>query len=668
MGKKKGGMNVIQNMKWKNIELTNEQHNTCEGLASFEVFDPTDASEYPVFLNSKIDFSNVDEEDETTNETESPSAPTDDKSDEVSSKKKKQKQKKKGKLLSKEATPAADMSQWTTFGLHATLLDNLQKLVLTHLMNTPNNEKKLLALIIAPTRELSVQVTDHIKGVTKDTGIHVINITGGMSEEKQKRQIASRPQIIVATPGRYWDLTNRGFTHLTELDSLQFLVIDEADRMIAEGHFSELRDIISYIKIKRRDYEAEGTKVPRIQNFVSSATLTLSDKWRELQESGSAPQPEPEQKKKRRRNQEDEDEEEEEKKPTGTVDTLLYMMEFSDYTIVDLTPKSQVAGTLEESQIQCVDEDKLLYLYLFLSIYNRGRTLIFTNSIKRVRLIQSVLSVLQVPITALHGEMQQRQRLNNLDRFKANEDGVLVATDVAARGLDIERVAHVVHYQLPNSVDAYVHRCGRSGRAGQPGFSLALVSPEDRRFYKDICSATGKEDGIELFPLDPDQESLYIPELRKRMKLAQKIEMKMRNKKQAMSEMNWFETAAKEADIDLDEHLKKQIKQGKKDVDKDRDLTRMQNELATMMKVNIGSRILLSRKYITSDLDRLSQVLDKTKKKDARAELVEKKVDKPKKIPLGPQKRPLKDAEDEDAEDKEEDQPKRKRRRRSNKK
>jgi ATP-dependent RNA helicase DDX24/MAK5 len=292
-----------------------------------------------------------------------------------------------------------------------------------------------------------------------------------------------------------------------------------------------------------------------MQNFVSSATLTLSDKWREMEDSGQAPIAPPEPKKKKKKKQEEEEQEEEQpKEPTGTVDTLLFMMEFGNYSIVDLTTEKQLARTLEESQIQCVNEDKLLYLYYFLQVYP-GRTLIFANSIKRVRLIQNVLSILGVSIFALHGDMQQRQRLKNLDRFKNNDNGVLVATDVAARGLDIENVKYVVHYQMPNSVDAYVHRCGRSGRAGTLGFSLALVSPEDRKFYQDICLATNKQDGIALFPIDVDHESIYLPEYRKRINLASKIEMKMRTKKQVKNEANWFIKNAQDADLTLDENL-----------------------------------------------------------------------------------------------------------------
>jgi ATP-dependent RNA helicase DDX24/MAK5 len=688
MGKKKKSplQSLFKEANWSKVDLTNEQQMSCEGLLSLEVFNPSDPEAYPIISQLGLDEA-LDNEETETEPTKNNTISNDDSdsdaevimTDAKKPKKKKKSQKRKREEEEKEEidTTTVDMSAWSTFGIHQTLLDNLQKLgfsnptpiqkaslqkaivsrkdiiaaaetgsgktlafalpILTHLLNANQDDKKLKALIIAPTRELSVQVTKHIKQVAKGTNIRVINITGGMSDEKQKREIAMRPEIIVATPGRYWDLTRRGLTHLTELDKIQFLVVDEADRMIAEGHFAELRGIISYIKQKRVEYTTEEQKkVPHMQNFVSSATLTLSDKWKELEESGQVPQKpvEPskkeQKKKKNEKKNEPTEEEEEEKEPTGTVDTLLHLMEFGTYAIVDLTTEKQLASTVEESQIQCVNEDKLLYLYYFLQVYP-GRTLIFANSIKRVRLIQNVLSILGVSIFALHGEMQQRQRLKNLDRFKQNENGVLVATDVAARGLDIASVKYVVHYQMPNSVDAYVHRCGRSGRAGAAGFSLALVSPEDRKYYQDVCNNTNKPDGIALFPLDVEHEGVFIPEYRKRINLASKIEMKTRNKKQVKSEANWFVHNAEELDIALDEEILKEMKREVKAQDNDKELVQMQNRLRELMATNIASKRLPSAKYITSDLDRLDMIRN-TVKKNARDEFVKKNVPKQKPV------------------------------------
>jgi ATP-dependent RNA helicase DDX24/MAK5 len=695
MGKKKRAdelQPLFQDSNWRKIELTNEQQMSCEGLMSFEVFDPSDASVYPIISSTTEDQDDdetiADDNNSKSNLRAFLQQDSDDEQVMIAEAKKPKKKKKANKRKRKETEDkreeedsepiVTDMSKWSSFGIHQQLLDNIQKLgfsqptpiqnaslqkaivarkdiiaaaetgsgktlafvlpILTHILNSPSEEKKLRGLIIAPTRELSVQVMDHIKSVTKGTNIVVINITGGMSEEKQKRQLALGPHIIVATPGRYWDLTRRGLTHLTELDKLQFLVIDEADRMIAEGHFAELRGIIDYIKQKRKIYMEEGKKIPNIQNFVSSATLTLSDKWREYEETGQVPAEEQKKEKKKKKSklnlcdmyqlkegedrEEAQQQEEEEKTPTGTVDTLLHMMEFSNYAIIDLTTEKQLAGTLEECQIQCVNEDKLLYLYYFLYVYP-GRTLIFANSIKRVRLIHSVLTILGVSIFALHGEMQQRQRLKNLDRFKQNENGVLVATDVAARGLDIENVKYVVHYQLPNTVDAYVHRCGRSGRAGTPGFSLALVSPEDRKYYQDICLATNKPDGIPLFPIDVDHESVYIPDFRKRIELASKIEMKTRVKKKVKSETNWLVKNAQELEIDLDENLMKEMKKEFKATDNDKELVQMQQRLKALMSKNLAAKKLPSAKYITSDLDRLD-LLRNTITKNARDEIIKK--------------------------------------------
>jgi ATP-dependent RNA helicase DDX24/MAK5 len=306
MGKKKrsrGLQPLFQDTNWSKIELSNEQQMTCEGLISLEVFNPSDPELYPVIAHM---IDNEDDEETENNEENSEQISNffthdDSDDDEVimtdAKKKKKKKKSQKRKReddddakTEEESSELVDMSAWSTFGIHSSLLDSLQKLgfstptpiqkatlqkaiiarkdiiaaaetgsgktlafalpILTHLLNspTPADDRKLRALIIAPTRELSVQVTNHIKAVIKGANINVVNITGGMSDEKQKRQLATRPDIVVATPGRYWDLTRRGLAHLTELDKLQFLVVDEADRMIAEGHFAELRGIIDYIK------------------------------------------------------------------------------------------------------------------------------------------------------------------------------------------------------------------------------------------------------------------------------------------------------------------------------------------------------------------------------------------------------------------------------------
>jgi ATP-dependent RNA helicase DDX24/MAK5 len=147
--------------------------------------------------------------------------------------------------------------------------------------------------------------------------------------------------------------------------------------------------------------------------------------------------------------------------------------------------------------------------------------------------------------------MQQKQRLKSLDRFKSNAKSILIATDVAARGLDIPHIEHVIHYQLPRSVDLYIHRSGRTARGTQDGISVMLCSPEQLSIYKKICASLKKEKGIPDFPLDRSFFSL----LQKRLQAAKKIDQAEHALKKTETEQNWFMKAAEEADIALDEDM-----------------------------------------------------------------------------------------------------------------
>ncbi|XVF28501.1 hypothetical protein REPUB_Repub15cG0034600 [Reevesia pubescens] len=175
--------------------------------------------------------------------------------------------------------------------------------------------------------------------------------------------------------------------------------------------------------------------------------------------------------------------------------------------IVDLTNETILAKNLEESFMKCREEDKDSYLYYILSIHGEGRTIVFCTSIAALRHISSILRILGVNVSTLHAQMQQQARLKDcfpltaIDRFRANEHGILVATDVAARGLDIPGVRTVVHYQLSHSAEVYVHRSGRIARASSDGSSIALISPNDSSKFASLRKSFAKE-SIKQFPLE----------------------------------------------------------------------------------------------------------------------------------------------------------------------
>jgi len=315
-------------------------------------------------------------------------------------------------------------------------------------------------------------------------------------------------------------------------------------------------------------------------------------------------------------------------------------------TTTTTTGTTRLPSTLTEAQWQCADEeDKLVIIYYFLLTYP-GRTLIFTNTIKRARMIHqlfhNVLGMEKVNI--LHGEMQQRARLKNLDRFAGIitgkstgdnklllDDRVLVATDVAARGLDIPNVKHVIHFDIPQKPDVYIHRCGRSGRASKEGFSLALVSPGDRRAFQLVCEKAHKGQEMLEFPSNGHYYTI-VPLLRRRIKLAVKIEERERRNKRKKTDENWFKRNAQEMDIELDDHFFPGMTDHN-DSDpelfelqpEDKELAIMKRELSKLMKQKIQERKdrnIISNNYITATQENFDLLTQNDKKpEDALLEL-----------------------------------------------
>jgi ATP-dependent RNA helicase DDX24/MAK5 len=347
---------------------------------------------------------------------------------------------------------------------------------------------RLAGLVLAPTRELALQVSKHLEAVIaasssdeKSRWASIATLTGGISEEKQKRILLGYngrgADIIVATPGRLWDMCKSDDVLTKRIKLTRFLVVDEADRMIETGHFAEMENILALVKRAESINSSELVSTASIsggaadmQTLIFSATLS-----KELQNNLK--------KAKRKRKS----------KPSSTLDELISMIDFRDEDpkIVDLSTKTRMPARLMESKIECLSKEKDLYLYYFLLRYP-GRTLVFLNSIDGIRRLLPLLENLLFSVQPLHSQLQQKQRLKNLDRFKSSRlpsiqgSSVLLATDVAARGLDISAVDHVVHFQLPRSADTYVHRSGRTARAGQSGISLALVEPAEKRLWRDL--------------------------------------------------------------------------------------------------------------------------------------------------------------------------------------
>lgn len=324
----------------------------------------------------------------------------------------------------------------------------------------------LYALVLTPTRELAVQVKDHLVAAARYTGIRVAAIFGGLAQVKQERVLSKCPEIVVATPGRLWELITEGNKHLNKLNNINFLVVDETDRMIEKGHFEELKQILERLNAD------EAKKVQR-QNFVFSATLTLIHELPQYLRLKNM---------NRKRKLQSQTAEQK-------LQTVIEYFGISQPKIIDITPSQTTGGTaqnLTECRITCSRELKDLYLYYFLQKHP-GRTIVFCNSIECVRRLAKLFAILDCSPWPLHAKMAQRQRLKNLERFTQSTTGLLIATDVAARGLDIPNVEHVIHYQVPRTSENYIHRSGRTARGNKEGIAVLLMEPSEIKDYVKLC-------------------------------------------------------------------------------------------------------------------------------------------------------------------------------------
>ncbi|KAM3724146.1 ATP-dependent RNA helicase [Dirofilaria immitis] len=389
--------------------------------------------------------------------------------------------------------------------------------------------KSIRALILAPTRELVMQIRNHIDALLKYTPFKVASIVGGLSLQKQERILKYVPEIVIATPGRFLALMTsaEANSYLSNWSHLQCLVIDETDRMIEKGHFEDLQQILDIVK---------RSTSKKLQTFVFSATLTYTHYVS------------------KRRDDVNDTKMNADEKINRLIEITGIRKE--KHKIIDITGERGIAKRVIESRINCKNllekDTNLIYLL------NRyvGRTLVFTNSVDASRRLHGILKQLNHkpgPLM-LHAKMIQKKRLKNLEKFAMEENSVLLATDLAARGLDIRDVQHVIHYQLPKTAELYIHRCGRTARATKEGLAILLIDSQDVFYYQRICKNLNREKEFPIFPLDSPE--LYDI-LKKRVEIATAVEILDHRLKKIHSKQAWFEKAAANAELDLDESVYK---------------------------------------------------------------------------------------------------------------
>lgn len=289
----------------------------------------------------------------------------------------------------------------------------------------PSNAIK--TLILTPTRELAIQISDSFTNYGKHTGIKNIVIFGGVPQKKQTDQLKLGADILVATPGRLLDLMNQ---HYINLHHIKIFVLDEADRMLDMGFIHDVKKIISKLPSQR-------------QSLFFSATM-----------------------------------------PSDIVKLANTIL--TNPVKIEITPESPTVKAIKQGVYFVSKPDKKALLVHILKNESINSALVFTRTKHGADLVTRFLNSSKIQAEAIHGNKSQNARQRALNNFKNKKTRVLVATDIAARGIDVDELSHVINYEIPNISETYVHRIGRTGRAGLSGIALSFCDPEERAFLKDI--------------------------------------------------------------------------------------------------------------------------------------------------------------------------------------
>lgn len=308
--------------------------------------------------------------------------------------------------------------------------------ILQNLVTTGKKEKgqrKIEVLILAPTRELAIQIGESIDAYGKFLNIRNTVIFGGVSQRNQVESIKKGVDIVVATPGRLLDLVNQGYINL---DAVKFFVLDEADRMLDMGFINDIRKVIKELPKEK-------------QTILFSATMP----------------------------------EEVEK----LVNTILKNPEK-----VAVAPVSSTVDRISQNLYYVGKKDKKHLLGQLLENENVKSALVFSRTKYGVNKIVKDLNNLGIEAEGIHGDKSQNARQLTLSNFKEGKLRVLVATDIASRGIDVDYLSHVINYDLPNEAETYVHRIGRTGRAGQDGIAISFCDEEAKSHLTNIQNLINK--------------------------------------------------------------------------------------------------------------------------------------------------------------------------------
>ncbi len=316
---------------------------------------------------------------------------------------------------------------------------------LQQLAQSKRKNRSIKALVLTPTRELAIQVHDSFTTYGKNLPLKTAVVFGGVNQNKQVKQMQAGVDILVATPGRLLDLIKQGFV---DISAIEIFILDEADRMLDMGFIHDINKVIKYIP-------------KNIQTMLFSATMP--------------------------------------KEIVGIVDRLL-----KNPTKVSVTPVSSTVDTIEQGVYYVDRNHKIDLLKEFMLEHKHEPVLIFTRTKRGSDKLMRDLAKRDISAKAIHGNKSQNARQIALTMFKNNEIDALIATDIASRGIDIHDLKYVINYDLPEQAESYVHRIGRTGRAGNRGTAISYCSYQEIPLLKDIEKLIKKKIHVlenEAYPL-----------------------------------------------------------------------------------------------------------------------------------------------------------------------
>lgn len=305
--------------------------------------------------------------------------------------------------------------------------------ILQKLLTNGSNTRAIQALIIVPTRELALQVDKTFKDLSTHIPLKSTALFGGVPLPPQIRAVRQNPAIIVATPGRLLDLINQKVVSLSNINTL---VLDEADQMLDMGFIHDLKKIMTHIPKNRQTLLFSATMPPAIESFANS----LLNKPAKIQ----------------------------------------------------MVPPASTADTIMQEVIYVLKDDKKELLHNLLEENKAIQTLVFSRTKHGANNLVKLLDKKGIKSVAIHGNKSQGARTKALAQFKDKTVKVLIATDIAARGIDIEQLPLVINFDVPNIPETYVHRIGRTGRAGSQGLAITLCTPEEKKDLGNIQKLIGK--------------------------------------------------------------------------------------------------------------------------------------------------------------------------------